>query len=59
MSPYEVLMNVISNLVLHKSLKFNYKHPPCMNRKISYSLRKRAELNLQKLFRFIEGTAYE
>ena len=42
-------MNVISNFVLQKSLKFNYKHPLWMNRKMSYSLQKRAKLILQKL----------
>ena len=43
----EVLMNILSNFVLHK-LKFNYKQPPWMNLKISSSLRKRVKLT--KLF---------
>ena len=41
-------MNILSNFVPHKLLKFNYKQPPWMNPKISSSLRKRAKLT--KLF---------
>ena len=37
-------MNIISNFVPHKFLKFSYKHPPWMNPKTSSSLRKRAQL---------------
>ena len=44
----EVLMNILSNFVPHKLLKFNYKQPPWMNPIISSSLRKRAKL--AKLF---------
>ena len=44
----EVLMNILSNYVPHKLLKFDYKQPPRMNLKISSSLRKRAKLT--KLF---------
>ena len=40
----EVLMNMLSNFVPHKLLKFNYKQPPWMNPKISSSLRKLAKL---------------
>ena len=40
----EVLMDIRSNFVPHKSLKFNYKQPPWLNPKI-YSLRKLAKLN--------------
>ena len=41
----EVLMNILSNFVPHKLLKFNYKQPPWMNLKISSPLRKRGKLN--------------
>ena len=41
-------MNMLSNFVSDKSLKFNYKQPPWMNPKNFYSLRKRAKLT--KLF---------
>ena len=41
-------MNVISNFVPHKLLKFNHKQLPWMNPKISSSLKKRAKLT--KLF---------
>ena len=41
-------MNILSNFVPHKLLKFNYKQPPGMNPKISSSLKKRAKLT--KLF---------
>ena len=44
----EVLMNILSNFVPHKLLKFNYKQPPWMNLKIFSSLRKCAKLT--KLF---------
>ena len=37
-------MNIISNFVPHKLLKFNYKQPPWMNPKISYSVRKLAKV---------------
>ena len=36
-------MNILSNFVPHKLLKFNYKQPPWMNPKISSSLRKRVK----------------
>ena len=39
----EVLMNILSNFVPHKSLKFDYKQPPWMNPEIS-SHRKCAKL---------------
>ena len=42
----EVLMNILSNFVLHKLLKFNFKQPPWMNPKISS-------------LRFTERTSYE
>ena len=48
MKRYQFLANVLSYFVPHKLLKLNYKHPPCMNPKISSSLRKRAKLT--KLF---------
>ena len=41
----EVLMNILSNFVPHKLLKFNYQQPLWMNLKISSSLRKCAKLN--------------
>ena len=41
----EVLMNILSNYVPQKLLKFNYKNTPWMYLKISSSLRKRAKLN--------------
>ena len=41
-------MNIISNFVPHKLLKFNCKQPPWMNPKISYSLRKLTKVT--KLF---------
>ena len=41
-------MNILSNYVPHKLLKFNYKQSPYMNLKNSSSLRKRAKLT--KLF---------
>ena len=41
-------MNILSNYVPHKLLKFNYKQPPQRNLKISSSLRKRVKLT--KLF---------
>ena len=47
----EVLMNILSNFVPHKSLKFNYKQPPWISLKISSSLRKRAKLT--KLFHLL------
>ena len=37
-------MNILSNFVPHKLLKFNYNKPPWMNPKISPSLRTRAKL---------------
>ena len=37
-------MNILSNFVPHKLLKFNYKQSPWMNLKISSSLRKRVKL---------------
>ena len=37
-------MNVLSNFVPHKLLKFNYKQHLWMNPKISSALRKRAKL---------------
>ena len=50
-------MNILSNFVPHKLLKFNYKQPPWMNPKNSSSLRKRGKLNiLQKFIRFTEST---
>ena len=44
----DVLMNILSNFVPQKLLKFNYKQSSQMNPKISFSLRKRAKLT--KLF---------
>ena len=41
-------MNILSNFVPHKLLKFNYKQTPWMNPKIYSALRKRAKLS--KLF---------
>ena len=41
-------MNIISNFVPHKLLKFNCKQPPWMNPNISYSLRKLTKVT--KLF---------
>ena len=40
----DVSMNILSNFVPHKLLKFNYKQPSQINPKISFSLRKRAKL---------------
>ena len=37
-------MNILSNFIPHKLLKFNYKHPPWMNPKISSLLKKHAKL---------------
>ena len=48
MKRYQFLANLLSYFVPHKLLKLNYKHPPCMNPKISSFLRKRAKLT--KLF---------
>ena len=41
----EGLMNILSNFVAHKLLKFNYKQPPWINLKISSSLRRTCETN--------------
>ena len=51
-------MDIRSNFVPDKSLKFNYKQPPWLNPKI-FSLRKLAKLNhFTKPIRLIESTAY-
>ena len=41
----EVLMNILSNFVPYKLLKYNYKQPQWMNSKISSSVRKCVKLN--------------
>ena len=49
----EVLMNILSNFVPYKLLKFNYKEPLWMNPKMSSSLRKRAKLTKLLLRRLL------
>ena len=52
-------MNILSNFVPHRLLKFNYKQHPWMNPKNFLSLRKRVKLIklfLQKSIPFIKRT---